>query len=63
MKETLGDPTVMNIMPWYHAYGLLSTTGSTLAGNKSITIQKFNEKVFLSAIQVDQFLDKLASME
>lgn len=39
-------------MPWYHAYGLLTTIGMTIGGGRLATLPKYADSLFLQAIEV-----------
>lgn len=52
-KEVLEEGlTILSIIPWFHAYGLITTIGMTICGAKLVTFPKFNEKTFLKSIEV-----------
>ncbi len=47
-----GGLSILSIIPWFHAYGLLTTIGMTICGAKLVTFPRFNEKLFLRSIEV-----------
>ncbi|GAB0097778.1 luciferin 4-monooxygenase [Sergentomyia squamirostris] len=52
---TLSSPrkemTILGIIPWFHAFGCLTLCGTTLNGIKIVLLPKFEEYLFLSAIE------------
>ncbi|XP_037030650.1 4-coumarate--CoA ligase 1-like [Bradysia coprophila] len=52
LKDVLdGGITILSIIPWFHAYGLLTTIGMAICGAKLVTFPRFNEKIFLKSIE------------
>ncbi|KAL9952228.1 hypothetical protein ACROYT_G039450 [Oculina patagonica] len=46
------EPTVLNVLPFYHAYGLTLISGANLyLGYKVVVLQRFEPHTFLKAIQ------------
>lgn len=45
-------PIVLGIAPWFHSFGVSLLIGCCTAGAKLVFLQKFEEKLFLSAIEV-----------
>lgn len=43
--------TVLSVVPWFHAYGLLSLIGMALIGTRVITLARYSDRAFLHAIQ------------
>lgn len=57
IKDTFEDGlTILSIVPWFHAYGLITTIGMTICGAKLVTFPRFNEKIFLKSIEVRRTL-------
>lgn len=47
-----GGLSILSIIPWFHAYGLITTIGMSICGAKLVTFPRFNEKIFLKSIEV-----------
>lgn len=59
LKDVMdGGLTILSIIPWFHAYGLVTTIGMTICGAKLVTFPKFNEKIFLKSIEVRNSLTR-----
>ncbi|KAG4067238.1 hypothetical protein HA402_000229 [Bradysia odoriphaga] len=46
-----GGISILSIIPWFHAYGLMTTIGMAICGAKLVTFPRFNEKIFLRSIE------------
>lgn len=52
-KDALeGGLSILSIIPWFHAYGLITTIGMSICGAKLVTLPRFNENIFLKSIEV-----------
>lgn len=51
LSDALGYMSILMVIPCFHAYGLLTTIGSSICGAQIILLPKFEEHVFLQAIQ------------
>lgn len=50
MGAVFNPAIVMNIMPWFHAYGLLASIGTSIVGHTIVSAPRFKEENFLEAI-------------
>lgn len=64
---SLGGITVLSVIPWFHAFGCLTLIMGTCMGTQIVYLPKFEETVFLGAIEVSifyyQFIDILISIK
>lgn len=51
MMTILGRMSILMVIPCFHAYGLLCTIGASLSGAEIVFLPKFEEHMFLNAIQ------------
>lgn len=53
IKDSFEDGiALLSIIPWFHAYGILTNIGMCICGSKTVFLPKFEENAFLSALQV-----------
>ncbi|CAG9789349.1 unnamed protein product [Diatraea saccharalis] len=50
-EDLIEDITLLTVVPWYHAYGLMSTVNYILVKKKLVYLPGFNPRVYLNAIQ------------
>lgn len=62
-KAILGDLTTLSVIPWFHSYGLLTLIGMTIGGRTLVTLRKYEDKLFLSAIEVRNHKDYINVMQ
>lgn len=62
MKKVADEVKIVSAIPWYHSFGLLTTTGLSLSGATLLTMPKFNRITFLQAIHV-QFFSSINKIE
>lgn len=46
------NPIQLSVIPWFHAYGCLTIIGSLINFEKIVFLEKFEDKPFLTAIEV-----------
>lgn len=52
MKPLLGVPKILSVIPWFHAYGMLTLFTVSVCGGRLVTMARYEDKLFLETIQV-----------
>lgn len=42
----------LSVIPWFHAYGIITMLGGMICGTKIVTLPRYEEESFLQAIEV-----------
>lgn len=48
----ISEITLLTVIPWFHAFGCLSLITTGTMGTRLVYLPKFEENLFLSAIEV-----------
>lgn len=52
MEPILGKLSTLSVIPWFHAYGILTLFTLSVCGGRLVTIGRYDDKLFLETIQV-----------
>lgn len=50
----MGEATLLTVIPWFHSFGCLTLITATVLGTTLVYLPKFEEHLFLGAIEVNK---------